>query len=379
METLFVISAVFIAYTYIGYPLVLAVWATLFPRRVEKRYRSVPVSVVVAAKDEEINIKARIENLLEQEYPDDLLEIIVVSDGSTDRTVEIARRFENVRVLESRTSAGKAGALNLGVKYATHDIVVFADARQRFDRNVIAELVSLLADERVGAVSGELIIESGVATDSKGVGDGVGVYWTYEKLIRRGESAVASVVGVTGSIYAMRRELYTPLEPHTLLDDLLIPMRAVLAGYRVVFSRSARAYDLASETAAQEFARKVRTLAGNFQAIAMEPRLLNPAANPVFVQFVSHKLMRLVVPYFCVAALVSSALASGPAYAWLFWLQAAFYAVGLLALTPLSRSAVGRVFRLSWTFAVLNAAAVTALWVFVTGGDRRVWKRTPTA
>jgi cellulose synthase/poly-beta-1,6-N-acetylglucosamine synthase-like glycosyltransferase len=379
METLFIISVAFIAYTYVGYPIVLAVWSALLPRRVEKRYRTVPVSVVIAAKDEEINIKARIENLLDQEYPQDMLEIIVVSDGSTDRTVEVARRFDRVRVLESRTSVGKAGALNIGVKHASHGIVVFADARQRFDSNVIAELVSLLADDRVGAVSGELILEPSVSSVSGGVQDGVGLYWRYEKLIRRGESAVASVVGATGSIYAIRREQYVPLEPHALLDDLLVPMRIVMAGHRVVFSRSARAYDLSSTTAAQEFARKVRTLAGNFQAMVMEPRLMSPATNPVFFQFVSHKLLRLAVPYFCIAALFSSAMAPGPVFAWLFRAQVVFYLAGLLALTPLSRTAVRRLLRVPWTFVVLNAAAVAALWVFATGRDRVVWKRTPTA
>lgn len=378
MEALFIISVALIAYTYVGYPLVLVVWSLVHPRRVEKRYAPVPVTVVVAARDEEINIKARIENLLDQEYPEDMLEIIVVSDGSTDRTVEIARSFERVRVLESHVGVGKAGALNLGVAHASHEIIVFADARQRFDRNVVAELVSLLADEGVGAVSGELMIEPGIEDVARGVGEGVGMYWTYEKLIRRGESAVASVVGATGSIYAIRRELYTPLAPHTLLDDLVVPMRIVMAGRRVIFCRSARAYDLTSASAGHEFTRKVRTLAGNFQAVALEPRLLNPAANPVFFQFVSHKLLRLVVPYCCVGALVSSALVPGPVFAWLFWLQVAFYAAGLMSLTPLSRRGPGRVLRLSWTFVLLNAAAVAALWVFATGRDRVVWKRTRT-
>lgn len=375
MEALFIVSAAFIAYTYVVYPVVIVLWGTLFPRRVEKRYRHVPVTVVIAARDEEINIKARIENLLEQEYPEDMMEIVVVSDGSTDRTVEIARRFEGVRVVESAGGLGKANAINLGVQHASQDIVVFGDARQRFAPNVIAELVALFADDSVGAVSGELIIEPGVGS---GVHEGVGLYWAYEKMIRRGESAAASVVGATGSIYAIRRDLFEPLQAHTLLDDLIVPMRIVLGGKRVLFSRAARAYDIASSTASQEFARKVRTLAGNFQAVAMEPRLARPTANPVFFQFISHKLARLAVPYFCLAALVSSALAPGAVYAVLFWAQAAFYALGLASLTPLGRSPLGRIARVPWTFTVLNAAAVMGLYVFATGRDRVVWKKTPT-
>jgi cellulose synthase/poly-beta-1,6-N-acetylglucosamine synthase-like glycosyltransferase len=374
MEALFFISIAFIAYTYIVYPAIIIVWGLLFPRRVDKRYRSVPVSVVIAARNEEHNIVARIENLREQEYPAEMVEIIVVSDGSTDRTVELARGFEDVRVLESRTQAGKAGALNLGVAQASHDIVVFADARQRFAPNVIAELVAFLNDETVGAVSGELVIEAGPGSE---VSDGVGLYWAYEKLIRHSESAVASVVGSTGSISAIRRALYTPLEPRALLDDFLIPMRIVMAGYRVMFARSARAFDVASATSGHEFARKVRTLAGNFQAMALEPRLVKPSANPLLFQFFSHKLARLVVPYFCITALVSSALAPGAVMAAVFWLQAGFYLVGLLARTPVGRTPPGKLLRLSWTFTVLNAAAVVGLWVFATGRDRLAWKRTP--
>ncbi len=373
MALLFYVSVTFIVYTYVLYPLIIIVWGALFPRRVDKRYQTVPVTVVLAARDEENNIKTRIDNLLEQEYPRELVEIVVVSDGSTDRTVELARQFEGVRVLESRAGVGKAGAINLGVKHASHDIIVFADARQRFAPNVIAELVAMLSDEDVGAVSGELIIEPGVGSE---VHEGVGLYWEYEKLIRRHESAAASVVGVTGSIYAIRTRLFEPLPPHTLLDDFIVPMRIVLAGKRVLFARSARAFDLSSSTTRQEFQRKVRTLAGNFQAVALEPRLMSFTENPVFFQFLSHKMARLAVPYFCALALLSSALASGPVFAAIFWLQVAFYAAGFLAQTPLGKTPVGRFLRVSWTFTILNAAAVVGLWVFATGRDRSVWTKT---
>lgn len=376
MKLTFFISVGVIVYAYFLYPAVIVVWARLFPRRIEKRYRHVPVSVVIAARDEEANISARIENLLAQEYPLALLEVVVVSDGSTDRTVELARLFANrgVNVIECPSPVGKAAALNIGVASASHGIVVFADARQRFSPNAVAELVSVFHDETVGAVSGELILVSG--EDVGEVHEGVGLYWRYEKLIRRSESAVASVVGATGSIYAVRKRLYVPLEPNTLLDDFLVPMRIVLAGYRVIFIRAARAFDLSSPTAKREFERKVRTLAGNFQAVALEPRLLSARANPVLFQFVSHKLLRLVVPYCCVAAWITSALLPGPLYAAAFALQTTFYCLGVLNLTPLRTSPLAKLFRISWTFIVLNAAAVMGLWVFVARQERMVWRKT---
>jgi cellulose synthase/poly-beta-1,6-N-acetylglucosamine synthase-like glycosyltransferase len=376
VEAVFIVSATVVLYAYVVYPLVVLAWAKLFARRVEKRYRQMPVSIVIAARNEEANITARIENLLAQEYPRELLEIIVVSDGSTDRTAELARLHagQGVQLLECSTAVGKATALNIGVAAATRDIVVFGDARQRFSPNAVAELVSVFHDPAVGAVSGELIL---VAGDEVGeVHEGVGLYWQYEKLIRRSESAIASVVGATGSIYAVRRALYVPLAPNTLLDDFLVPMRIVLAGYRVIFIRAARAFDFSSSTASHEFSRKVRTLAGNFQAVAMEPRLLDPRANPVLFQFVSHKLVRLVVPYFCLAAWVSSALLDGQVFRFAFLAQSLFYALGLLSLTPLRSARLAAVSRVSWTFMVMNAAAVAGLWIYLTRQEHEIWRKT---
>ena len=374
MEILFWVCVAFVFYTYIGYPAAVVLWGTRFPRRVDKRYGAVPVSVVVAARDEEGNIRARVENLRAQKYPRDLLEIVVVSDGSTDRTAQVVRELadDGTKLVETPGPVGKAEALNLGVARASGDVIVFADARQRFEPSVIAELVAMLADERVGAVSGELVIEGGAGSD---VGEGVGMYWRYEKLIRRMESRVSSTVGATGSIYAIRKRLYVPLEQHALLDDLLVPMRIVLQGYRVLFVRSARAHDLVSATGSREFARKVRTLAGNYQALALEPRLLNPAANPVLIQFLSHKLARLLVPYAWALALLASALAGGRFYVAAFWLQVLVFAAGFLSHTRLGKGFAGRFLRLSWTFTVLNAAAVMGLWVYATGGERTVWKK----
>ena len=376
MELVFLVSALVVSYAYVLYPVIVVAWSRLFHRRVEKRYRQIPVSVVIAARNEEKNISARIENLLAQEYPRDLLEIIIVTDGCSDRTAELARLHAGpgLQVLECATPVGKATALNIGVAAATRDIVVFADARQSFSPNAIAELVSVFHDAAVGAVSGELILVQGAEIGE--VHEGVGLYWQYEKLIRRSESAIASVVGATGSIYAVRRELYVPLAPNTLLDDFLVPMRIVLAGYRVVFLRAARAFDFSSATTSREFSRKVRTLAGNFQAVAMEPRLLDPRANPVLFQFVSHKLLRLVVPYFCLIAWVSSAMIDKPVYRALFVAQTLFYAIGLLNLTPLKPTRVTALVRVSWTFMVMNAAAVAGLWMYLTREEHEIWRKT---
>jgi biofilm PGA synthesis N-glycosyltransferase PgaC len=377
VKALFIVSISIILYTYVAYPLLIAIWGTVRRRKVEKRYHAVPVSIVLAVHNEADNIKSRIENLLAQDYPQELVELIVVSDGSTDGTENIAEEAGGGRakIYRLQDARGKAAAVSLGVANASHDIVVFADARQRFAENALAELTTAFSDTSVGAASGELIFVKG---DGGDVREGVGLYWRYEKFIRRMESAVDSVVGATGSIYAVRKELVSPLPPHTLLDDLLIPMRVVLRGFRVVFIRSANAYDRVSERSSEEFARKVRTLAGNFQAFVLEPSLLNPLKNRIFFQFVSHKFMRLVVPYFCIAALASNLFLGGPLFRTLLLLQLLFYGMLLLGFTPLKRARLGGMIRVAWTFGVLNAAAVAGLGVFLLGKEKQIWKAHKT-
>ncbi|NIM18895.1 MAG: glycosyltransferase [Candidatus Latescibacteria bacterium] len=375
MAILFFISVFVILYTYLLYPMLITLLGTFFGKRVEKRYQPVPVSIVLAVRDEEDHIERRLENLFQQDYPPELIEVIIASDGSADRTVDIAREVggDRVRIVETGRRMGKAAAINLGIENASNGIVVFADARQRFEENVLAELTSMFHDSSVGAVSGELLL---VKEESGDVSEGVGLYWEYEKLIRRKESAVDSVVGATGSIYAARKELIAPIPPYTLLDDFLIPMRIVLNGFRVIFVRSARAYDRVSKKASQEFARKVRTLSGNFQAFAIEPALLNPKKNRIFFQLVSHKVLRLVAPYFCVTALLSNLFLSGLFFGTTLVLQSLFYAAMLLGLTPLKRTRIGSPLRIAWTFGVLNAAAVAGLWVFLRRKEREIWRKT---
>ena len=318
MESLFWWSIVVIVYVYAGYPLLLAAWARLAARTLRTAdigtARDWPaLSILVAARNEAGRLPARLANLLDLTYPG-RREIIVISDGSTDDTVAAVGSFlagrrtsSPVRVIEI-PAGGKPHALNAGAAAAGGEILVFADARQQFASDALVQLVANFDDPHVGGVTGELLLdcESAPSGNESSVADGVGVYWRYEKWLRRKESAIWSTLGATGAIYALRRSLWKPLPPDTLLDDVLAPMRAVLAGYRIVFEERALAFDRVSPNGAAESRRKTRTLAGNYQILAQEPRLLLPVVNPVWLQYVSHKFGRLLVPWALVGLFIST-------------------------------------------------------------------------
>jgi poly-beta-1,6-N-acetyl-D-glucosamine synthase len=331
MKALFWISVLLVAYVYVGYPLLLAAWARVchrVPRKASPASISnwPSISIVLAARNEAHRLRARVENLLQIPYPG-RRDIIVVSDGSTDAPSDALRGLGGQVELIELPAGGKPLALNAAADAARGELLVFADARQRFSPETLVELVANFADPRVGGVSGELVLDAESQEGASTVGDGVGLYWTYEKWLRRNESLVWSTLGATGAIYALRRAAWRPLPADTLLDDVLAPMRAVLDGWRVVFDERARAFDRASLDAATESRRKVRTLAGNYQILWQEPRLLLPVCNPVWVQYASHKIGRLLVPWALVAWFVSSAalLFEGWLYGAAFGVQALFY------------------------------------------------------
>ncbi|HEY7283983.1 MAG TPA: glycosyltransferase [Vicinamibacterales bacterium] len=326
MAVTFWLCAALAGYVYVGYPALLVVWSRV--RGPKACNRTTPsdswpsVSIVIAVRNEAQRLPGRLNNLVNLAYAG-ARQIVVVSDGSTDATAEALRPYADAVDFISIDAAGKAAALNAGVSIARHDLLVFADARQTFAIDALFELARPFADPQVGAVSGELILEQ---PEMSGTADGLGLYWRLEKRIRELESDVDSMVGATGAIYAVRRSLWTPLPVGTILDDVLVPMRCVMQGQRVVFNRLALAFDRVADSAA-EARRKRRTHAGNYQLLALEPRLLAPWRNRLWLQYVSHKLGRLLVPYALIGLFISSAsLASASAaYAIAFSAQCGFY------------------------------------------------------
>jgi len=319
-------------YTFLGYPLMLALWRNVAARPILSReYWEPSVSLIIAAWNERGTIGAKLDNCLELDYPPERLQVIVALDGSTDGTASIVRPYADrgVMVIESPTRDGKAVRLNEAVSASRGEILVFADARQRLDRRCVRELVANLRDPSVGVVSGELVLESVASEHGSEDASGPGLYWRYEKWMRAMESDIHSILGATGALYAIRRELYQPLEAGTILDDVEIPMRAVLSGKRAIFEPRAKVYDSACGEE-REFERKVRTLTGNFQILATMPALLHPIRNPVFLQYVSHKVAKLVAPYFLLAMFISNVFLHDGFYLVTLVAQCLLYAAALV-------------------------------------------------
>jgi poly-beta-1,6-N-acetyl-D-glucosamine synthase len=374
-------SLLFIFYTYAGYPLVLLVWKWLGEKPVRKKsFSKYPVvSVIVVARNEGANIGKRLANLFQQEYPAGRMEIVVVSDGSDDDTVAMAERARNgtgsrvsCRIVHYGPSRGKPTGLNTGVEHAAGEILVFTDCRQVFADRAIRELVDNFADPEVGGVSGELIFRQ---DDEQGLQAEMGAYWNYEKKIRKLESATGSMIGATGAIYAVRKSLFRPHQPATILDDVVTPLHVLLAGYRMVFDECAIAYDRVSADISGEWQRKVRTLTGNWQILSLHPVVLNPFNPGLFFRLFSHKVSRLLVPYCLIALLVCSALRPGMFYTAALLGQLFFYLVAGIAYMNAAFNKPSLV-RLCSFFCVLNAAAFMSFWLWLSGRSGSLWKKS---
>ena len=380
MKYVFWLAAALVGYSYLGYPAWLWLRSRWSTRPVRRGFVDSPaVSAVMVVRNEEAVIARKLENLLTLDYPQAKLDVVVVSDGSSDRTAAIladyARDSEvrtRVRILTKPVSQGKAAGLNDAIKLATGEVLLFTDARQQIESGALRFLIENFADPDVGAVSGELMLGDPTSGET---GKGMGLYWRVEKIIRELESASGSVVGATGAIYCARRRLLdaSPLPEGAILDDVLLPMQIVRQGSRVIFDSRARAWDSPDLGEGREFSRKVRTLSGNYQLLQLAPWLLS-SQNTIRFEFVSHKLSRLAVPFALLALLIASIFLPQPLYRAALGAQLAFYALSLAAFTGVKIGPLSRLADPARTFVILNSAAIVAFINFVTG-RKAVWVR----
>jgi len=360
------------AYILIGYPLLLAIAPFKAARPVAKNQDfCATVSIVVAVHNGAEFIGAKLESILALDYPPELEQIIVVSDGSTDVTEAIVREF-SARGVELLVvpRGGKARALNAAMRRASGEILFFTDVRQLLERDALRHLVANFADPTVGAVSGEMRLVRG----RRGEQADMDLYWRYELWARRQHSRIDSIFSTTGCIYAMRRTLAAPMPADTLSDDAVLALNAFFKGYRVIFDPAAVAIDYPAK-AGSEFRRRCRTLGGLWQVFARMPQLFT-ARDRMRLHFLSHKFGRLTLPWALLAvAGATIALPASVFRTWMLWGDFAIVALAIIDVFVPHWIPLKRITSPARTFLVMNAASIAALAVFFASPDR-LWATT---
>ena len=370
---LLAVASAIVFYIIAGYPILLAFFTRRAAPPVQKDqdFRTT-VSVLMAVRNGEEFIRGKLECLLGLDYPARLMEILVVSDGSTDATEAIAESFADrgVRLIRA-PRAGKAAAIDAALAHASGEILFFTDVRQALNAGALSHLVANFADPSIGAVTGELRL---LDPDSTGQEADMELYWRYELFARRRHSRIDSIFNATGCIYAIRRSLAAPIPPDTLADDAVIPLRAFFRGYRVTVDPEAIAFDRPT-SAGGEFRRKLRTLAGVWQVHARLPELFT-GANRMRLHFLSHKFARLALPWaillVCGATL---ALPASPFRRFLLIDELALVALAALDYLVPEGFFLKRVSSPARSFFAMNMASLLAIGVFVLPPET-LWRPT---
>ena len=374
-EVIFWSSAVALFYTYAGYPLLLGLVSALRPQKVRRGEFAPTVSIIISAYNEERDLAAKLENTLALDYPRELLEIIVASDCSTDRTDQIAREFagRSVRLFRQSERLGKTAAQNSAVGQAEGEIILFSDATSLYEPDVLRALVPNFADTKVGCVAGRLIYVDGSDSD---VGRGARSYWGYETFLKKHESRAGSLIGASGCLYAVRRAAYVPLY-HEACSDFIIATKMVEQGLRAVYEPNAVCTEQTNRQSDKELKMRVRIIAQTFTDLWRHRAMLNPVRSGFYgVQLFSHKVMRYLVPFFLMGLFVASAaLASGAFFfRMMFAAQLGCYACPALA-WMLDRVGIrSRLLAFPQYFMLANLASLIACYQFLRGERYARWE-----
>ena len=378
---LFFIAIFIVFYNYAGYAILLWMVNRL------KRSRDLPpanyyptVSFIVAAYNEEDCIEKKILNSIQQDYPSDKIEFIFITDGSSDSTNDIIRKYPSVTLLSSSDRRGKTAALNRSVKMASNSILIFSDANTILNADATRKIASHYSDPSVGGVAGEKkVIASGENTNEVGAGEGL--YWKYESTLKKLDSDFYSVVGAAGELFSLRTELFEAVPENVILDDFIISMQVALKGYRIVYEPGAFAMELPSFSMGDEQKRKVRIAAGGFQAMVMLSSLLKFWRHPkLSFLYISHRLLRWTLSPAClILAFISNAVlyfrTDNSFYAVCFYLQLLFYGMAILA-RILPKDLPGfKLFKLAYYFVFMNLSVVQGFFRFLRGRQPAAWEK----
>jgi biofilm PGA synthesis N-glycosyltransferase PgaC len=375
MLSAFGFCLLFVVYVYFLYPLSLYLLS-------KSKHVAAPtdkyvgdVTIVMVVCNEEANVAFKIKNIQDLNFKGGNKKIIVVDDASDDGTLSILNGFKGVTVIESKERRGKSNGLNLAMKEVTTELVMLVDCRQNLELNVLIHLTSWFVNNpKMGAVSGELMFKKQGSNDFSNGMDG---YWRYEKFIRKAEAAIASVPGVTGALYILRSSLFENLPNNTLLDDVQIPMVASKKGFRVGFDDRAIAWDTPSICAAKERSRKIRTLSGNYQLLFRFPEWVLPGGHPIWWQFFSHKIARLLAPLFAVASFILAGIMCVQGSDWPVWYLSLFTMALLIAPLSFRFLVINKIpfIKLLVSFVTLNWFCILALINYFSVSSTGTWKR----
>ena len=374
MIIIFWVSLSLLFYTYAGYPILLWVFSHRRRRASISPTFKPNVTMVVPAYNEEELIEEKILNCLSLNYPREKLEVIVVNDGSTDGTGEIISRYakSGIMVQENSTPMGKIGVMNATVPEAYGEVVVFSDASAMLERDAVTQLVNHFHNEDVGCVSGRYIYNDSESTSTDSHGN-EGLYWKYEAFIKEREGKFGTVIGSHGALYGIRKELFSPLETHTINDDLVLPLMAIEKDYRTVYEKGSVARERSRSDIENEFFRRVRIMRGNCRQIFDFWRLLNPFRKMVSLQFVSHKLLRVLSPILVMGMLASSIVCNHPLCRLMLWGQGLFYLTALFGSFQQRGEMRFRLFSLPYYFVFIQCATVIGIFQFLFGSKKIQW------
>ena len=374
-EIVFWLSAAALFYTYAGYPLLLALVSTIFSRRIRRGECEPTVSIIITAYNEEIDLKAKLENTLALDYPRDLIEIIVASDCSSDRTDQIAREFaaHGVRLHRQPVRGGKTAAQNAAVEQARGEIILFSDATSLYQPDVVRAMMPNFADKSVGCVAGRLVY---VDPSNSRVGRGARSYWNYETFLKTHESRAGSLIGASGCLYAVRKSAYVPLY-HEACSDFIIATKMVEQGLRAIYEPRAVCREVTNQRADKELNMRVRVIAQTLNDLWRHRAMLNPFRTGFYaVQLISHKVMRYMVPFFLIGILGSSAVlaSSSLVYRLVLLAQVLGYLAALVA-GLLDRARVHhRLLAMPQYFVIANVASLIALYQLLRGERYAHWE-----
>jgi cellulose synthase/poly-beta-1,6-N-acetylglucosamine synthase-like glycosyltransferase len=374
-QIVFWLSAAALVYTYAGYPFLLWLVSRLRPRIVKRSPFTPSVSIIITAYNEERDLAAKLENTMSLDYPRELLEIIVASDCSTDRTDEIARQFadRDVRLVRQPERLGKTSAQNIAVKQARGEVILFSDATSLYETNVLRVMMPNFADSTVGCVAGRLIYID--PSESK-VGRGARSYWGYETFLKRHESRVGSLIGASGCLYAVRRSAYKPFYPEAC-SDFMIATKMVEQGLRAIYEPDAVCTEETNRKADKELKMRVRVIAQTLNDLWRHRSMMKPWRSGFYAaQLISHKVMRYAVPLFLMAMIAASVLLAAHSFIFALVLsaQVLFY-LSALAAWLLERLGVrSRTLALPEYFVLSNLASLIAGLQFLRGERYAHWE-----